>query len=184
MVRGLVREACARDDVARHGLTTMQEASPFPKSAVRRVPRTSPSTPAHQEPPAANDIESLGSRARELADALLEGRGPDGAGLQDLGGAVARALPLADRDRQALARVLTVPVRLALRWTQDTISLLRAAEALTQTSQGRALLATRLELIAWAWAPLPEVWEPAREDQVARGWADEARAASRPEDVG
>lgn len=159
-----------------------RDAGPFPKSAVRRVPRTGPPASPGHEPAPGREAEALGRRAGELAQTLLEGRSPDDDALRDFGGTVARALPLDDRDREVLARVLTVPVRLALRWIQDSIALLRAAEALTDTPEGRVLLATRLEMMSWAWAPLPEVWDPAREDRVARGWADEARAASRPAD--
>ena len=150
---------------------------------MRRVPRTTPAGARRETPPTGSETEALGERARELAGALSEGRASDPDTLRDLGGALARALPLADSEREALARVLTVPVRLALRWIQDTISLLRAAEALTGTPAGRRLLAERLEMMAWAWAPLPEVWDAAREELVARDWADEARAASRPADA-
>ena len=150
----------------------MDDRGPFPRSGVRRVPRDSEPR-ASQQDDAAKDAPRLGAEARALHEALLQDPPAAGDALKQLAGSVARALPLPITDRDALARVLGVPKSLTLRWIQDTVMILRDPAPLLVSREGVILLATRLDLIAWAWDDVPDSWPTPHEDQITRAWASE-----------
>ena len=154
----------------------MDDRGPFPRSAVRRLPRDSEQgASAVTEPPKV--AAELGEAARSLHDALLQDpRSADVAHLREFAGALARSLPLSAADRQALARVLSVPESMALRWIQDAVMVLRDPEPLLESREGLILCAMRLDTLAWAWGDVPEAWPRAHEEQVARAWAAELAA--------
>lgn len=116
----------------------------------------------------------IGRRAADLRDGVVDGGELDAAALAGLADQMAISLPLAARERDLLARVLGVPARLALRWTQDTIGMLRSAR---EHGVDMRVAAARLDALAWAWGDVPSDWSAADEQKVLRRWAAELERA-------